>query len=144
MSTGGAAEYLCLPETLIFMIATILEYRDTVFLYGREYNFPNAIDSNLHDSNAPCAVCRAWESTVIMYQVRNDCPCGWKTQYTGYLMNGFYRTSFTCADKDTEAIPGSSVNTDGALLYHVEAACTGIPCPPYDKEKELTCAICTL
>ena len=76
MSTGGAAEYLCLPETLIFIIATILEYRYTVFLYGREYNFPNAIDSDLHDSNAPCAVCRAWKSTVIMYQVRNGCPSG--------------------------------------------------------------------
>ena len=48
-----------------------------------------------------------------------------------------------CVDKDSESIPGSAANTNGALLYHMEATCNGIPCPTYDPQKELTCAICT-
>ena len=35
------------------------------------------------------------------------------------------------------------LNNDGGLLYHVEASCNGLPCPPYVAEKELTCAVCT-
>ena len=28
-------------------------------------------------------------------------------------------------------------------FYHVEANCNGMLCPPYDPQKELTCAVCT-
>ena len=54
-----------------------------------------------------------------------------------------YRNTFECVDKDPESIPGSAASTDGALFYHVEATCNGLPCPPYDTQKELTCAVCT-
>ena len=53
------------------------------------------------------------------------------------------RNSFECVDKDSESIPGSVDRIDGAYFYHVEASCRGIPCPPYDPQKELTCAVCT-
>ena len=55
----------------------------------------------------------------------------------------YHRNTFECVDKDAESIPGSAGNTDGALFYHVEATCSGLPCPPYDTQKELTCAVCT-
>ena len=62
-------------------------------------------------------------------------------------MTGYYnhagRRSAECVDKDSESIPGSVANTNGALFLHIEATCNGIPCPPYDPQKELTCAICT-
>ena len=45
-------------------------------------------------------------------------------------------------DKDAESIPGIVTNTNGALFYHVQAQCTGLLCPPYDKEKELACVVC--
>lgn len=49
-----------------------------------------------------------------------------------------------CVDKSMESLPGSSVNTDGALFYHVEAICgVGIPCPPYNNIKELNCVVCS-
>ena len=48
-----------------------------------------------------------------------------------------------CVDKNAEGIPGSDANTEGSLFYHVQARCTGIPCPPYDSEKELACVVCT-
>ena len=49
-----------------------------------------------------------------------------------------YRSMFECVDEDQESLPGSQGDTDGVLFYHVEAACnTGLPCPPYDQNKEL-------
>ena len=53
------------------------------------------------------------------------------------------RSMYTCADRGQEFLPGSHANADGALFYHVEASCTGMACPPYDPQKELTCVVCT-
>ena len=57
---------------------------------------------------------------------------------------GFQRTVFECIDKDLEPIPGSYHDTNGAMLYHTEIGCNGIPCPPYDSKKELTCVVCSI
>ena len=52
------------------------------------------------------------------------------------------RNMFTCIDKDAEVVPGQQANNDGNLFYHAEANCgTGIPCPPYDARKELSCGV---
>ena len=40
-------------------------------------------------------------------------------------------------------IPGLYGNEDGVLLQPVEAVCNGIPCPPYDDHKDLSCVVCT-
>ena len=55
------------------------------------------------------------------------------------------RTMFACVDEDQESIPGSQVNTNGALFYHDEASCSdaGLPCPPYNDDQELNCVVCT-
>ena len=69
-----------------------------------------------------------------------------RAQYNGYLMTEYYnhnRATFECVDQDPERIPGSAGNENGALFYRTEATCTGLPCPPYDPQKELTCAVCT-
>jgi len=51
---------------------------------------------------------------------------------------------FVCVDEDQESMPGSEGNQDGALFHHVEAGCgTSLPCPPYDKNKEVNCVVCT-
>ena len=50
---------------------------------------------------------------------------------------------FECVDKNAEVVDGEGHNTNGAVMFHVEARCTGIECPPYDPAKELTCAVCT-
>ena len=49
-----------------------------------------------------------------------------------------YRTTFECVDKNPEFIPGL-LQVLMVLFYHVEASCTGMPCAPYDPQKELTC-----
>ena len=58
---------------------------------------------------------------------------------------GNYRASFICVDEDAEAVPGQAHNNPLSVdPHHVEATCDGLPCPPYDPEKELTCVVCTL
>ena len=83
-----------------------------------------------------------------MIPAKTQCPSIWTLEYSGYLMSNHrdsrhYRTMFECVDKNPDSIPGSVANVNGAVFYHVEASCTGIPCPPYDPQKELTCAVCT-
>ena len=147
---GGSSTYLCVPKVPLYS-----NYDPGVqgfsYLHGVEYEVPNAIDSNLHDDNVPCAVCYASNrSTVLMVPARNSCPSSsWTLEYSGYIMtqsNNWgdqYRTTYECVDKNAESIPGSAPNSNAAFFYTVEATCNGIPCPPYDTEKELTCAVCT-
>ena len=81
-----------------------------------------------------------------MIPARITCPTSWTLEYNGYLMTSnaeHNRQSTACVDKDAEAIPGLDADTNGALFYHTEVVCNGIECPPYDAEKELTCAVCT-
>ncbi len=82
-----------------------------------------------------------------MIPAKTSCPQHWTKEYEGYLMSGHHshkRSMFECVDKGQESVPGSHANTDGALFYHVEANCdTGLPCPPYNNDKEINCVICT-
>jgi hypothetical protein len=48
---------------------------------------------------------------------------------------------YECVDMAMESVPGS--HTNGGLLFHVEANCNGMACPPYDAEKELGCVVCS-
>ena len=81
-----------------------------------------------------------------MIPAKTQCPSSWTLEYVGFLMTERYnhqRSVFNCVDKDAVSIPGEIANTNGALFYHVEATCNGILCPPYDTQRELTCAVCT-
>ena len=122
-------------------------------MYGVEYQ---TIDrgrgplSAIHDHNVPCAVCYAsTRVAAMMIPAKTRCPSTWTLEYSGYLMSAarFWsdhrRTMYECVDKDPDSVPGGANSTDGALLYTVEASCNGMACPPYDPQKELTCAVCT-
>ena len=50
---------------------------------------------------------------------------------------------FECLDNSPELVPGSISNIGGAAFTHVETVCRGIPCPLYDRNKEITCVVCT-
>ena len=67
------------------------------------------------------------------------------TAYKGNSGDIRSRTMFECVDAEQESLPDSAADTDGALFYHVEAACSahGIPCPPYNDHQELNCVVCT-
>ena len=148
--TGGGANYLCMPNDPDY-----LQYTPGVQgfspVYGAEYETWGGPLPSFHH-NVPCAVCYAsTRVAVTMIPAKTQCPSTWTLEYSGYLMSAYkgdshyvdYRTMFECVDKNPDSIPGSASNVDGALLNHVEASCTGMPCPPYDPQKELTCAVCT-
>ena len=53
-----------------------------------------------------------------------------------------HRTMFECMDQNPESVPGSIADTNGVLFYYTEVKCNyGIPCPPYDAQKEVTCSV---
>jgi len=81
-----------------------------------------------------------------MIPAQLTCPSSWTREYYGYLMansHGHHRTMFECVDQSPESVPGSITNTDGTFVFHTEVKCNGIPCPPYDTQKEVTCVVCT-
>jgi len=82
-----------------------------------------------------------------MIPAQLSCPSSWTQEYYGYLMAEWYgrhRTMFECVDQNPQSVPDTAADTNGALFYHVEVKCNfGIPCPPYDTQKEVTCVVCT-
>ena len=82
-----------------------------------------------------------------MVPAKTVCPTSWTREYHGYLMAEHRanagRTMYICVDNSFEAVPGSGGHAAATDLYHVEAGCDSIPCPPYVDYKELTCAVCT-
>ena len=145
---GGGVDFQCLPAEPQFYD----DYRPGVqgyaYMYGVEYEAPV---KGSHNHNMPCAVCYTLaRSMKLMIPALKDCPNGWTKEYAGFLMSGYHdhigSTTFVCVDYIQESLPGSSDNSDGGLVYHVEPICNlpGFPCPPYDAQKELTCVVCTM
>ena len=48
---------------------------------------------------------------------------------------------YECIDKNPDSVSGSASNINGVFFYHDEAHCNGMAWPPYNLEKELTCAV---
>ena len=147
---GGASNYLCMPENPDYS-----QYTPGVQgwspVHGAEYqtqgSYSNSPFGHLLDDNVPCVVCQVTiRDTMLMIPAKTQCPDSWIKEYAGYLMTEHftdYRGTFTCIDKDANALPGGAVNTNGALFHYTEATCSSLPCPPYDPQKELTCVVCT-
>ena len=143
---GGAANYLCMPDDPDYLSYTpgVQGYN---YVYGAEYQTHGGTLRAVFNHNVPCAVCYAsTRVAVTMIPAKTQCPSNWTLEYSGYLMSEHYthnRAMYECVDKNPDSVPGSAANTNGALFYHVEASCNGMLCPPYDPQKELTCAVCT-
>ena len=147
---GGGANLLCLPDDPEYS-----RYASGVQglspLRGAEYQVASGQPLySVSSHNMPCAVCcTSTRSKLLVIPAKLTCPTNWTTEYTGYLMaahdghNG--RTLFECVDDQPESVPGlNGYDSTNALYYHVEATCNSLSCPPYDSEKELTCAVCTI
>ena len=148
--TGGGANYLCMPEDPDYSTFNAGVQGDSQ-LYGTEYQTQNGQTAlpGVLNHNVPCAVCRTQQETVLMIPGKTQCPTSWREEYQGYLMSTrdaspHYRSMYECVDGNPENIPGSAANTNAAVFYHVEANCIGLPCEPYDPQKELTCVVCTI
>ena len=145
---GGAVNYLCMPNDPDYLSYTpgVQGYN---YVYGAEYETGGMPLTAVNNHNVPCAVCYAsTRVAVTMIPAKTRCPSNWTLEYSGYLMSqprilSDRRTMYECVDKNPDSVPGSAANTHGIAFYHVEASCNGMLCPPYDPQKELTCAVCT-
>ncbi len=148
---GGGANHLCMPRDPEY--SPNLRYRNNLdedaIIEAAEYGEPI---TGAQDHDIPCAVCYvSTRPTVVMIPAKASCPPTWTREYYGYLMaerNGHpHRSMYECVDAAQESVPGSSLNNENsAILVHVEADCSGLPCPPYNKMneyKELNCVVCT-
>ena len=148
-SSGGTSDILCLPENPEYDEDYQSGAQRFSTIHGVEYEtFPGAPLGDARDHNVPCAVCHnTRRAGSIMIPARRSCPATWTEEYDGYLVSSYWnsggRQSAECVDGDPDFVRGEARDTNGALFYHVEAACNGIPCPPYDPQKELTCVVCT-
>ncbi|XP_046563085.1 uncharacterized protein LOC124271958 [Haliotis rubra] len=145
---GGPGTTLCLPEAPIYEKHTSEESQS--YIFGTEYQ-TEAANAPLHrllQDDVPCVVCQSHNRTsAIMVPARNECFPGWHLEYKGYLFGGNTQhtasSDYVCVDGEAEAIPGGKANTNGHLLYLIDAKCGALPCPPYVDGWELTCALCT-
>ena len=147
---GGAANYLCMPDDPDYLSYTP-GVQGHSYVYGAEYESRSGPLQTVYEHNVPCAVCYAsTRVAVTMIPAKTQCPSNWTLEYSGYLMSGGvawsdhrHPTMYECVDKNPDSVPGSVSDANGVLFYHVEASCNGMLCPPYDPQKELTCAVCT-
>ena len=147
---GGAANLLCLPDDPEYS-RYASGVQDFSPLRGAEYRGASGQPlSSKSSHNMPCAVCcTSTRSKLLVIPAKLTCPTNWTTEYTGYLMAAHYshngRTLFECVDDQPESVPGlNAQDNNNAIYYHAEATCNSLSCPPYDSEKELTCAVCTI
>ena len=150
---GGGSNPQCLPLDPNFLAPIIGEQQYRAYMYGAEYETHTFSSSHVHgrhDHEVPCAVCHVSNRTAIyMIPAKYTCPIGWTREYYGYLMaerthNVHRRSHFICMDTALKPANGSSVtDLDGLAFYFVEGRCGSLPCPPYDKTRELSCSVCT-
>ncbi|XP_056006026.1 uncharacterized protein LOC125660312 [Ostrea edulis] len=147
---GAAVQPLCLPKDPEWG-----RYRDgtdghKAHVYGAEYETdisPSSLRS-VYQHDVPCAVCLVHNRSVLrVFPARKTCYKGWKLEYDGYLMAGYYgfpaASTYTCVDRNPDTVTGGQADHNGYLFYSVEAICGSLKCPPYVNGRELVCAVCS-
>jgi len=148
---GGGANPQCLPMDPNYLKSISGNQHLRAHMYGAEYETNTDSNSHVHgrhNTDVPCAVCYVTQrSTVYMLPAKYTCPSGWTREYYGYLMADYFgrgvRSQFTCIDTALKPVPGSVADQNGMLFYFTEGRCGSLPCPPYDNNRELSCAVCT-
>ena len=144
--SGGGANYICLPKDPEYLPQASGQSSHHAWLYGAEYH--SRLYPSFADHGATCAVCFATGKTaVLMIPAKLTCPVSWTMEYKGYLVAEHYshanNVMFECVDIDREAVPGTSAADPEASFHHVRSTCHGLPCPPYNSTREITCVVCT-
>ena len=113
------------------------------WMCGAEYQTNN----RHHQKDPVCAVCRTPRPTTIMVPATNVSEDGWTLEYSGYLMGSNPKDPASheavCMDTAFENIPGSGANQNGLLFYFMFTYCGSLPCPPYQGNQLVTCAVCS-
>eukprot|EP00117_Sycon_ciliatum_P039596 scpid72405/ scgid29238/ len=149
---GSGANDICLPndpEYNLFQAG----FQNTGIIYNAELEGDGFIKfrpfADVEALTPVCSVCYARDrNTQYVVVGKPTCPSGWTLEYAGYLQGSHHRgqgrSENICIDENPQGVPGSELkDTDGAPLVPIEVACGELPCPPYVREKEVTCAVCT-
>ena len=148
---GGTSDTLCMPETPQYL-STDTTASFAALLHGVKIQTQGTASTPLNNvlqADMPCAVCHTdTKQSVLTVPAQYTCPNGWSMEYTGYLMTELERSdrqrkNTLCVDKDAEAVPGSQADTNPAVIYLMRATCDGLPCPPYNTNMALPCAVCS-
>ena len=147
--TGEGSNYICIVKEARYHPGALARGSGS-YICGTEYQTRGDYLNSLHDDNVPCAACHVTtRSAQLMIPGTDQCPGGWTSEYTGWLMSARHdnkgRTMFVCVDKNAQALPGLGADRDVAQMYHTSVDCNylGIPCPPYVNAKHLACVVCT-
>ena len=148
--TGGASNYLCLPNSPQYRPAQPRALDPGSGLVG-------GVELSSPERTPPpylsCAVCYIPRPTVLMIPAMTNCSLvngTWTTEYSGYLMSqtsSQTRTEFVCVSEMPDRINGDEMAAAGGQLYFVEAQCeNGLNCGTgndYQERRELSCAVCS-
>ena len=147
---GGGANYQCITLEPANFDSRSRTLDHSLIYYGVEYQVQDNTPLSSHsilNHDAPCAVCYVTTRVaVLMIPGTYICPQTWTREYYGWLMaerHNHHHSTFECVDVSPETVAGGGANQNGASFYHVEPRCGSLPCPPYDQQKEMTCAVCT-
>lgn len=156
----GGSHYLCMPPNPLYMYnsPTPGNTDPKASLFGMRYGPVEKLFEKLpgrgpriNYQGVPCAVCRVERrGSLMMIPARNVCPTRqWTREYHGYLMTDISNSTkpeYICVDADVVSVGvrNSETHPDKGLLTSVQGKCGTLPCPPYQEDRELTCAVCTM
>ena len=150
LETGGTSDTFCMPETPQYLsMDTAATHVST--LHGVEFEtFGDSTTpfENLAQHNMPYVVCHT-DTKLVVFTIpaQYSCPSGWSMEYNGYLMTELER-----ADRQRRhhmrgqrcwGNPGLEADMNDAVVYLMKASCNGLPCPPYNSDMVLPCAVCS-
>ena len=144
---GSSSKTLCLPPDPIFLTNDPADGYSGL-IYGTEYQFNGLGGQKLLNEDAPCSVCRAHAgSSILMVPARDQCYNGWTELYNGLLIGNYYAdegsVDYLCMDKNPERVFGGSADQNGHIFHLQKTACGSLKCPPYEKNRVVTCVVCT-
>ncbi|KAL4223182.1 hypothetical protein ACF0H5_016654 [Mactra antiquata] len=154
---GSGANYLCLAAQPVWDHFSETA-NNVITVTGVEYQFyqhsvqnhdlPAFLGTDVHNAEAPCAVCRSSRSTNVMIPGRMECYPGWTKEYSGYLVGAYSgyddSSEYICLDRRPEVVANSGRADKDNMLFFVEARCGGsLECPPYVDNRELPCVVCS-
>nr|XP_022294934.1 uncharacterized protein LOC111105053 [Crassostrea virginica] len=146
---GAAVDPLCLPRDPEWGVYTDGTDGVKAYVFGAEYQtYTYNSMPTVHDHDVPCAVCLVRDKSLVkMFPARKSCYKGWKLEYKGYLMAGYYAhtagSMYTCVDGNPDILHGGKADKNGKLFFLVEARCGSLKCPPYVEGREIVCAVCS-
>ena len=103
-NTGGGSNYICMVREGKYHPGAVTRASGS-HIYGTQYQTDGNALNSLHDHIIPCAACHVTTRSVqLMIPGTDQCPGGWTSEYTGWLMSEHHnhrgRTMYVCVDKD--------------------------------------------